>query len=116
MNAKWLKTNKQSDLTQSRQDRHLLRYLWRQSFDTRSFQNWRQHALTATEEQAAEDKERQRHLYGPWTPAETRAWENQEEAAALRDHTERVRDGFRLEEETTITIRNLEAVRRPLGW
>ena len=113
MNAKWLKMNKQSDLTQSRQDRNLLRYLWRQSGDTRSFQNWRQHALTAMEEQAAADKERQRQLYGPWTPAETRAWENQE-AAALRDHMERVRDGFRLEEETA--IRNLEAVRRCVGW
>lgn len=59
------------------------------------------------EEQAAEEKEARRQLYGPWTPAETRAWEDREEAAALRAHMERVRQEFRLEEETT--VRNLEA-------
>ena len=59
------------------------------------------------EEQAAEEKEARRQLYGPWTPAEVRAWEDREEAAALRAHMERVRDGFREEEETT--LRNLQA-------
>lgn len=98
--------NRQSDLTQSRQDRNLLRYLWRQSGDTRSFQIWRQHQVSQMEEQAAEEKEARRQAYGPWTPAETRAWEDREEAAALRAHMERVREGFRLEEETT--IRNLQ--------
>lgn len=98
--------NRQSDLTQSRQDRNLLRYLWRQSGDTRSFQIWRQHIASQMEEQAAEEKEARRQAYGPWTPAETRAWEDREEAAALRAHMERVREGFRLEEETT--IRNLQ--------
>ena len=56
------------------------------------------------EQQATEEGERRRLQYGPWTPAEMRAWENQEEA--VRDHMERVRDRFRLEEETT--LQNLE--------
>jgi len=60
MNVLLLKMNKQSDLTQSRQDRNLLRYLWRQSGDARSFQTWRQHVASAMEEQAAEEKEARR--------------------------------------------------------
>ena len=110
MNVFLLKMNRQSDLTQSRQDRNHPQPFAvpvAQSGDARSFQNWRQHVASPMEEQAAEEKEARRQLYGPWSPAETPAWEDREEAAALRAHMERVRDGFRLEEETT--IRNLQA-------
>ena len=59
--------NDQREQKQSRQDRNLLRWLWRQSGDTRPFATWRGANVIAMENEAAEVAEENRLRYGPWT-------------------------------------------------
>ena len=99
--------NKQNEQTQSRQDRNLLRFLWRQSGDTRNFQTWRLANLNAMEVEAEQNRLR----YGPWTTAETRIWQNEEESAALVQRMEAARNVFREEEQETIQYLGREQAR-----
>ena len=58
--------------------------------------------MTAMETEAAEVREENRRRYGPWTTAEIRIWENEEESAAMVQSMLRARQSLREEEEVTI--------------
>ena len=103
--------NDQREQKQSRQDRNLLRWLWRQSGDTRPFATWRGANVIAMENEAAEVAEENRLRYGPWTTAEIRTWRNEEESAAMLHGIVQARQTLRAEEEETIHCLQQEQAR-----